>query len=126
MQNAFSSELIKKHPTLPARVMKMSTPHGDVITPTFMPVGTRAYVNYMTPRDLTATGSQIILGGNTYHMLVSPGMDILQKAGGMHKFMDWHKPMLTDSGGFQVFSLSQNGKICKIDQHFWQDHSLNT
>jgi queuine tRNA-ribosyltransferase len=115
MQNAFSSELVKQHPTMPARVMKMSTPHGEVLTPAFMPVGTRAYLNYMTPTDLTATGSQIILGGNTYHMLVSPGMDIIQKAGGMHKFMSWNKPMLTDSGGFQVFSLSKNSKICKID-----------
>lgn len=72
------------------------------------------------------TGSQIILGGNTYHMLVSPGMAILQAAGGMHSFMGWHKPMLTDSGGFQVFSLSKNKKICKIDEkgaHF--KHPVN-
>lgn len=93
----------------------MKTPHGDVMTPAFMPVGTRAYVNYMTPDDLTQAGSQIVLGGNTYHMLCSPGMEIIENAGGMHKFMNWHKPMLTDSGGFQVFSLSKNGKICKID-----------
>jgi queuine tRNA-ribosyltransferase len=114
MQNSFSSELIKKHAYLPARVMRMQTPHGEVITPTFMPVGTRAYVNYMTPADLTQTNSQIILGGNTYHMLCSPGMNVLQSAGGMHRFMNWNKPMLTDSGGFQVFSLSKSGKIGKI------------
>ena len=96
--------------------MKMHTPHGDVITPTFMPVGTRAFVNLMTPHDLDNTHSQIILGGNTYHMLVSPGMEILQAAGGMHVFMGWHKPMLTDSGGFQVFSLSKNSDICKITE----------
>jgi queuine tRNA-ribosyltransferase len=117
MENVFRSELIKQHASMPARVMKMQTPHGEVVTPAFMPVGTRAYVNYMTPNDLTAAGSQIILGGNTYHMLCSPGTDTLEKAGGMHKFMNWHKPMLTDSGGFQVFSLSKNGKICKIDQY---------
>lgn len=82
-----------------------------------MPVGTRAVVNHMTPVDLENAGSQIILGGNTYHMLVSPGMEVIQSAGGMHKFMSWNKPMLTDSGGFQVFSLSKNSKICKIDYH---------
>jgi queuine tRNA-ribosyltransferase len=115
MQDHYDSHLIKQHPTLPARVMRMSTPHGDVVTPTFMPVGTRAYVNYMTSNDLTTAGSQIILGGNTYHMLCSPGGEVLSAAGGMHKFMNWQKPMLTDSGGFQVFSLSKNKKICKIN-----------
>lgn len=115
MHNIFKTELIKKHPTLPARVTKITTPHGEVITPAFMPVGTRAYVNTMTPTDLENAGSQIILGGNTYHMLCTPGMDIIQAAGGMHRLMSWNKPMLTDSGGFQVFSLSANGKICKID-----------
>ncbi|MES2217523.1 MAG: tRNA guanosine(34) transglycosylase Tgt [Pseudomonadota bacterium] len=117
MQNQFSSHLVKQHATLPARVMKMTTPHGEVITPAFMPVGTRAYVNHMTVAELASAGSQIILGGNTYHMLCSPGMEIIYAAGGMHKFMNWHLPMLTDSGGFQVFSLSKNGKICKIDDN---------
>lgn len=97
--------------------MKIVTPHGEVTTPAFMPVGTRAFVNLMTPHDLIQTNSQIILGGNTYHMLVSPGMDVLQAAGGMHKFMNWQKPMLTDSGGFQVFSLSKDSKICKINSN---------
>ncbi len=114
---SFKTELIKKHPTLPARVTKITTAHGEFTTPAFMPVGTRAFVNCMTPTDLTNTGSQIILGGNTYHMLCAPGLDILEKAGGMHQFMGWDKPMLTDSGGFQVFSLSKNGKICKIDDN---------
>lgn len=117
MNNDFNTQLIKKHASLPARVTKITTPHGEIMTPAFMPVGTRAYVNFMTPADLIASGSQIILGGNTYHMLCNPGMDIIQAAGGMHKFMSWDKPMLTDSGGFQVFSLSKNGKICKIDYH---------
>jgi queuine tRNA-ribosyltransferase len=115
MHNIFKTELLKKHSTLPARVTKITTPHGEILTPAFMPVGTRAYVNFMTPTDLEDAGSQIILGGNTYHMLCAPGMEIIQAAGGMHRFMGWHKPMLTDSGGFQVFSLSENGKICKID-----------
>jgi queuine tRNA-ribosyltransferase len=117
MSNVFHSELIKQHPTLPARVMKMHTPHGEVLTPAFMPVGTRAFVNYMTTPDLIQAGSQIILGGNTYHMLCSPGIEIIRHAGGMHQFMNWQHPMLTDSGGFQVFSLSKNQKICKIDYH---------
>ncbi|EKD54176.1 MAG: hypothetical protein ACD_60C00119G0022 [uncultured bacterium] len=116
MQNVFKTEFIKKHATLPARVTKITTPHGEVLTPAFMPVGTRAFVNCMTPVDLVNAGSQIILGGNTYHMLCAPGMEVIQNAGGMHAFMGWEKPMLTDSGGFQVFSLSKNGNICKIDE----------
>jgi queuine tRNA-ribosyltransferase len=80
-----------------------------------MPVGTRAGVNNMTPVELQAAGSQIILGGNTYHMLAAPGMDVIKQAGGMHPFMGWQGPMLTDSGGFQVFSLSKNKEICTID-----------
>lgn len=116
MQTLYTSSLIKKHPRLPARVMHMQTPHGDVTTPAFMPVGTRAMLNYLTPADLTQSGSEIILGGNTYHMLCTPGMDTIQKAGGMHRFMGWHRAMLTDSGGFQVLSLSKNGTICLIDE----------
>lgn len=115
MPNLFKTDVIKQHATRPARVTRITTPHGEVTTPAFMPVGTRAFVNVMTPHDLQQSGSQIILGGNTYHMLCAPGMEILQAAGGMHRFMGWHGPMLTDSGGFQVFSLSKNGKICKID-----------
>jgi len=115
MTTKFHSECVKDHPRLPARVMKMTTAHGEVTTPAFMPVGTRAYVNFMLPEDLQAAQSQIILGGNTYHMLCSPGLEVLESLGGMHQLMHWHKPMLTDSGGFQVFSLSKNGKICKID-----------
>ena len=114
MQNTFKTDVIKKHAELPARVTRITSPHGDIMTPAFMPVGTRAFVNSMTPHDLIQAGSQIILGGNTYHMLVAPGTEILQAAGGMHRLMSWDKPMLTDSGGFQVFSLSKNSKICKI------------
>lgn len=114
--NKFSSELIKHHTFTKARVTRISTPHGDFLTPVFMPVGTRAGVNNMTPRELLAAGSQIILGGNTYHMLCAPGMSVIEKAGGMHPFMGWQGPMLTDSGGFQVFSLSKNKEICTIDE----------
>ncbi len=116
MHNTFKTELIKKHSCLPARVTKITTPHGEIQTPAFMPVATRAFVNMMTPADLVGTGSQIILGGNTYHMLCAPGMELIQDVGGMHRFMSWDKPMLTDSGGFQIFSLSKNGNICKIDE----------
>lgn len=116
MPNIFQTEIIKKHPINNARLTKITTPHGEIITPTFMPVATRAFVNQMTTDDLIATNSQIILGGNTYHMLCSPGLEIIQELGGMHKFMNWHKSMLTDSGGYQVFSLSKNGKICKINE----------
>lgn len=112
----FYTTFIKQHVSSPARVLQVTTPHGDFTTPTFMPVGTRAAVNCMTAQELRDAGSQIILGGNTYHMLVSPGPEFIQDAGGMHRMMAWHGPMLTDSGGYQVFSLSQNAKICKIDE----------
>ena len=114
--NTFSCEVVHRHSTNKARVTRVSTAHGDFLTPVFMPVGTRAGVNNMTPAELRASGTQIILGGNTYHMLCAPGMDVIQRAGGMHPFMGWHGPMLTDSGGFQVFSLSKNQKICTIDE----------
>lgn len=115
-ENRFHSAQIKKHKTLPARVMKISTPHGEVLTPTFMPVGTHALVNYLTPTDLLQTGSHLILGGNTYHMLIKPGLEVIEKAGGMHPFMGWKGAMLTDSGGFQVLSLAQKGGLCRIDK----------
>lgn len=108
--------LIKQHPKNRARVMQAITPHGTFTTPSFMPVGTRAFLNYMTSGDLKATGSEIILGGNTYHMLLAPGLETIEALGGMHKMMNWSGPMLTDSGGYQVFSLSKNAKICKINE----------
>lgn len=113
---SFRCQVIKKFPYNKARVIKVSTSHGTFIGPVFMPVGTRAGVNNMMPGELTAAGSQIILGGNTYHMLCAPGMTIIEHAGGMHSFMGWHGPMLTDSGGFQVFSLSKKAEICRIDE----------
>lgn len=113
---SFSCEVLYRHPTTHARVTRVITPHGEFITPVFMPVGTRAGVNNMMPTELQLAHSQIILGGNTYHMLCAPGMEVIEKAGGMHSFMGWHGPMLTDSGGFQVFSLSKNKEICTIDE----------
>ena len=114
--NSFSCEVLYRHAATKARVTRVTTAHGEFITPVFMPVGTRAGVNNMTPFELQEAHSQIILGGNTYHMLCAPGMEVIEKAGGMHPFMGWHGPMLTDSGGFQVFSLSKNKEICTIDE----------
>lgn len=117
MTNRFESKLRHRHVDNHARSVEVTTPHGDFVTPCFMPVGTRAFVNLATPEQMSATGSQIILGGNTYHMLVKPGSEVIEALGGMHQMMNWHGPMLTDSGGYQVFSLSKNAKICKIDEH---------
>ena len=114
--NSFHCEVLHRHSHNQARVTRVTTPHGVFVTPVFMPVGTRAGVNNMTPAELSKAGSQIILGGNTYHMLCAPGMEVIERAGGMHPFMGWHGPMLTDSGGFQVFSLSKNKEICTIDE----------
>src|SRR3990167_8213541 len=109
-------ELIAEDNKTRARVIKFYTEHGAVTTPVFMPVGTRAGVNNLTIDELKACQSQIILGGNTYHMCCAPQMDIIKTAGGMHQFMGWDGPMLTDSGGFQIFSLSKNSKLCQIDE----------
>lgn len=113
--NVFKTEVLAKHQYTHARVTRVTTPHGEFITPVFMPVGTRAGVNNMMPKELRDANSQIILGGNTYHMLCAPGMDVIEAAGGMHRFMGWDGPMLTDSGGFQVFSLSKHEELCRID-----------
>jgi len=94
-----------------ARAGVLETFHGKIETPIFMPVGTRAAVKTLTPKVTEELGAQIILG-NTYHLLTRPGPDIVEKAGGLHKFMAWNKPILTDSGGFQVFSLT---KLRNID-----------
>ncbi len=87
-----------------ARLGELKTPHGIVETPIFMPVGTKATVKTMTPEELKSIEAQIILS-NTYHLYLRPGADIVKEAGGLHRFMNWDKPILTDSGGFQVFSL---------------------
>nr|WP_072537431.1 tRNA guanosine(34) transglycosylase Tgt [Anaerococcus mediterraneensis] len=107
---ALKYELIKKDKYTNARVGVIHTAHGDIPTPIFMPVGTLGTVKTMTVDELEEMGAKIILG-NTYHLYLKPGMDIMKKAGGLHKFMNWDKPILTDSGGFQVFSLADNRKI---------------
>src|SRR5579859_1828193 len=106
-------ELLRTDSQTKARLGKLSTTHGVVDTPVFMSVGTQASVKALDPRELEEMGTQIILG-NTYHLHIRPGLDILRAAGGLHKFMNWEKPILTDSGGFQVFSLA---KIRKIKPH---------
>src|SRR5438093_8174998 len=106
-------ELLKTDAHTKARLGRLTTAHGVIETPVFMPVGTQASVKALDPRELDEIGTQIILG-NTYHLHIRPGMDILTKAGGLHRFMNWPKPILTESGGFQVFSLS---KIRKIKAH---------
>ena len=108
--NQFSFELIKECPKTGARAGILHTPHGDIETPIFMPVGTQATVKGLRPEDLNDLGAQIILS-NTYHLYLRPGHEIVKRAGGLHNFMNWNKPILTDSGGFQVFSLSKLRKI---------------
>ena len=93
-----------------ARLGILHTAHGDIDTPAFMPVGTVGTVKAMTPEAVESTGAQIILG-NTYHLMLRPGADLVERLGGLHKFMHWNKPILTDSGGFQVMSLSSLRKI---------------
>ncbi|MCZ8189590.1 MAG: tRNA guanosine(34) transglycosylase Tgt [Microcystis sp. LE19-338.1B] len=106
----FSFELIAQCPQTGARVGVWHTPHGLVETPRFMPVGTLATVKGLTPAQIASTGAQMILA-NTYHLHLQPGESIIEKAGGLHEFMAWNQPILTDSGGFQVFSLSQLRQI---------------
>lgn len=101
-----------------ARIAELKTPHGVIETPVFMPVGTRATVKAVEPRELeNDIHAQIILS-NTYHCYLRPGADLVAKAGGLHKFMNWNKPILTDSGGFQVFSLSELNKITEDGVEF--------
>jgi len=106
----FSYRIIKTCKQSGARIGVLSTPSGEIETPVFMPVGTNGTVKTLTPEELIETGSQIILS-NTYHLYLRPGTEILHNAGGLHKFMNWNKPILTDSGGFQVFSLSRMRKV---------------
>ena len=109
MQN-FKYDVVNKSSQCRARCGVFSTPHGDIQTPIFMPVGTQASVKGLASEQVSAAGAQIILS-NTYHLFLRPGADIVASAGGLHKFMNWNKPILTDSGGFQVFSLADLRKI---------------
>ncbi|MBP1925018.1 queuine tRNA-ribosyltransferase [Sedimentibacter acidaminivorans] len=113
----FEFELIKESSECKARLGKIHTNHGDIETPIFMPVGTKATVKAMTPEELKDIEAQIILG-NTYHLYLRPGHDLIEEAGGLHKFMNWDRPILTDSGGFQVFSLGNLRKITEEGVEF--------
>lgn len=114
---AIRYELIKTCKQTGARLGRVHTPHGSFETPAFMPVGTMATVKTMSPEDLKQMGAGIILS-NTYHLWLRPGHEIIKEAGGLHKFMNWDRAILTDSGGFQVFSLSEFRKIEEEGVHF--------
>lgn len=102
--------LIKKEKHTGARLGEIITPHGTFPTPMFMPVGTQATVKTQSPEELKEMGSGIILS-NTYHLWLRPGDELIARAGGLHKFMNWDQPILTDSGGFQVYSLADSRNI---------------
>lgn len=118
--NDFEFSIIKKDKNCNARVGVIKTTHGEVNTPVFMPVGTQASVKALSSEDLKEIGAEMILG-NTYHLYLRPGHQLIEKAGGLHKFMSWDKPILTDSGGFQVFSLNSLVKTSEEGVRF-QSH----
>src|SRR5438093_6210805 len=111
MPEPFSFKLFATDGT--ARRGEMVTPHGRVQTPAFMPVGTQGTVKGLTPEDVRDTGTEIVLG-NTYHLMLRPGAERIAALGGLHTFMNWPLPILTDSGGFQVMSLA---KLRKLNEH---------
>jgi len=113
-------KILKKDSRTKARRGRLMTAHGPVETPVFMPVGTQATVKAMSPHEMESLGCRILLG-NTYHLNLRPGMDIMEKCGGLHKFMGWNGAILTDSGGYQVFSLTDLRKITKEGVEF-QSH----
>lgn len=113
----FRFEVIKESTTCRARIGRLTTWHGTVMTPMFMPVGTQATVKTLTPEELYAIGCGVILA-NTYHLYLRPGHELIARAGGLHRFMNYERPMLTDSGGFQVFSLTKLRKITDEGVYF--------
>jgi queuine tRNA-ribosyltransferase len=113
-------ELLGKDESSKARRGRLATAHGAIETPAFMPVGTQGSVKAVSPRELREIGAQIILG-NTYHLFVRPGLDVIRKVGGLHRFMNWDGPILTDSGGYQIFSLAKLRKITEEGVRF-QNH----
>ena len=124
---AITYELLHIDKNSGARRGVIHTPHGDIQTPVFMPVGTQATVKAMTPEELKDEINAEIILGNTYHLFLRPGHKLVEKAGGLHKFMNWDRPILTDSGGFQVFSLGKLRKITEEGVEFrsYLDGSLN-
>ena len=117
MKHAVTYELIKEDKRTRARRGVIHTPHGDIQTPVFMPVGTQASVKAMRPEEVRDMGAEIILS-NTYHLYLRPGQEIVRQAGGLHKFMNWQRAILTDSGGFQVFSLGALRRITEEGVRF--------
>jgi queuine tRNA-ribosyltransferase len=113
-------ELLAQDPSSKARRGRLTTAHGAIDTPAFIPVGTQGSVKATSPRELRELDAQIVLG-NTYHLFVRPGLDVIKHFGGLHKFMNWHGPILTDSGGYQIFSLAKLRKITEEGVHF-QNH----
>ncbi|HEY6367178.1 MAG TPA: tRNA guanosine(34) transglycosylase Tgt, partial [Candidatus Binatia bacterium] len=116
---ASSFTILKKNPT-GARLGRLNAAHGVIETPAFMPVGTQGTVKAMLPRDLKEMGCQILLG-NTYHLYLRPGAERIRELGGLHHFMSWDGPILTDSGGYQVFSLGKMRKLSEEGVRF-QSH----
>lgn len=112
-----SFEIIKKDENSWARQGRLITKSGGIDTPVFLPIGTYGAVKNLSVEEIKDLGAQIILG-NTYHLWLRPGIDIIKKAGGLHKFMNWHSPILTDSGGFQVFSLAKHRKLTEKGVEF--------
>ena len=106
----YSFQIVHQSAECAARTGKLFTPHGTVDTPVFMPVGTQATVKSLTPEELTILGVQVVLG-NTYHLYLRPGHQVIERLGGLHRFMNWERPILTDSGGYQVFSLAKLRRI---------------
>src|SRR5678815_6077179 len=113
-------ELLQSDPTSGARRGRLVTVHGTIETPVFMPVGTQGTVKAIAPDELRQLKAEIILG-NTYHLFIRPGMEVIKHFGGLHRFMAWDGPILTDSGGFQVFSLARLRKVTEDGVHF-QNH----
>ena len=118
---AVTYELIRQCPETGARAGRLHTPHGSFDTPMFMPVGTQGTVKTLSPEELNGMGAGVILG-NTYHLFLRPGHEIVKKAGGLHRFMNWSGGILTDSGGFQVFSLGALRKISEEGVAFRSHH----
>lgn len=110
-------KILKQSKKSKARLTKLQTPHGTIVGPFFMPIATRAAVKNLDPQEIKNLGAQIILS-NTYHLMLTPGVKLIKKSGGLHNFMQWPGPILTDSGGFQVFSLSRYRKITEQGVHF--------
>ena len=110
-------QVLKESSQCAARTATFTTMHGRVYTPIFMPVGTQATVKGLTPESLKLAGSNVLLA-NTYHLMLRPGVEVFRKFGGIHKFMNWDRPVLTDSGGFQIFSLSNERKITEEGAKF--------